>query len=84
MTVKENLLLGAYRSNSWKKRKDTIEYVYGLYPSLKNDRIRRRVCSPAGNSRCSKIGRGLMANPKLMMWMSLPSVLAPLIVDAVL
>ena len=35
MTIKENLLLGAYRRASWLKRKQTLEYVYSLFPILK-------------------------------------------------
>jgi len=83
MTVKENLLLGAYRSNSWKKRKETLEYVYHLYPILKERSNQAARLLSGGEQQMLKIGRGLMANPKLMM-VDEPSIgLAPLIVDAV-
>ena len=83
MTVKENLLLGAYRSNSWKKRKETLEYVYSLYPILKERSNQAARLLSGGEQQMLKIGRGLMANPKLMM-VDEPSIgLAPLIVDAV-
>ncbi len=83
MTVKENLLLGAYRSNSWKRRKETLEYVYGLYPILKERSSQAARLLSGGEQQMLKIGRGLMANPKLMM-VDEPSIgLAPLIVDAV-
>lgn len=83
MTVKENLLLGAYRADSWKKRKETLEYVYGLYPILKERSNQTARLLSGGEQQMLKIGRGLMSNPKLMM-VDEPSIgLAPLIVDAV-
>ena len=83
MTVRENLLLGAYRSNSWKRRKDTLAYVYSLYPILKERSNQTARLLSGGEQQMMKIGRGLMANPRLMM-VDEPSIgLAPLIVDAV-
>ena len=83
MTVKENLLLGAYRSNSWKKRKETLEYVYSLYPILKERSNQTARLLSGGEQQMLKISRGLMSNPRLMM-VDEPSIgLAPLIVDAV-
>jgi branched-chain amino acid transport system ATP-binding protein len=83
MTVRENLLLGAYRSNSWKKRKETLAYVYSLYPILKERSDQTARLLSGGEQQMLKIGRGLMANPRLMM-VDEPSIgLAPRIVDAV-
>ncbi|MGD0021580.1 MAG: ABC transporter ATP-binding protein [Smithellaceae bacterium] len=83
MTVRENLLLGAYRSNSWKKRNETLCYVYSLYPILKERSNQMARLLSGGEQQMLKIGRGLMANPQLIM-IDEPSIgLAPLIVDAV-
>jgi len=83
MTVKENLLLGAYRKSSWKKRKQTLEYVYSLYPILKERSNQSARLLSGGEQQMLKIGRGLMSNPRLMM-VDEPSIgLAPLVVDAV-
>ena len=83
MTVKENLLLGAYGKRSWAKRKQTIEYVYSLFPILKDrSNMSARLLS-GGEQQMLKIGRGLMADPQLLM-VDEPSIgLAPLIVDGV-
>jgi branched-chain amino acid transport system ATP-binding protein len=83
MTIKENLLLGAYRRASWSKRKQTLEYVYSLFPILKErSNLPARALS-GGEQQMLKIGRGLMANPRLIM-VDEPSIgLAPLIVDSV-
>jgi branched-chain amino acid transport system ATP-binding protein len=83
MTIRENLLLGAYRKSSWAKRKETLEYVYSLFPIL-NERssMAARLLS-GGEQQMLKIGRGLMANPHLLM-VDEPSIgLAPIIVDNV-
>jgi len=83
MTVRENLLLGAYRRASWSKRKKTIEYVYSLFPILEERcNMSARLLS-GGEQQMLKIGRGLMAIPHLLM-VDEPSIgLAPLIVDSV-
>ena len=83
MTIKENLLLGAYRSASWAKRKETIEYVYSLFPILHERSNQPARLLSGGEQQMLKIGRGLMANPKLIM-VDEPSIgLAPRIVDNV-
>jgi branched-chain amino acid transport system ATP-binding protein len=83
MTVKENLLLGAYRKTSWPKRKQTLEYAYSLFPILKErSNMAARLLS-GGEQQMLKIGRGLMANPYLLM-VDEPSIgLAPIIVESV-
>jgi branched-chain amino acid transport system ATP-binding protein len=35
MTVRENLEMGAYSSEAWKQRKETLEQVYQIFPVLK-------------------------------------------------
>ncbi len=83
MTIEENLLLGAYRSASWAKRKTTLQYCYELFPILKErSNMPARLLS-GGEQQMLKIGRGLMANPRLIM-VDEPSIgLAPRIVDNV-
>ncbi len=83
MTVKENLLLGAYRGDSWKRRKETLAYVYQLYPILKERSNQAARLLSGGEQQMLKIARGLMSNPDLIM-VDEPSIgLAPIIVDAV-
>jgi branched-chain amino acid transport system ATP-binding protein len=82
MTVKENLLLGAYRRAPWRKRKQSLDYVYHLFPILKMRAGMAARLLSGGEQQMLKIGRGLMATPKLIM-VDEPSIgLAPLIVDA--
>lgn len=83
MTVKENLLLGAYRGNSWKKRKERMEFVFSLYPRLKERSNQAARLLSGGEQQMLKIARGLMSNPQIIM-VDEPSIgLAPIIVDSV-
>ncbi|GAH26277.1 unnamed protein product, partial [marine sediment metagenome] len=35
MSVRENLEMGAYASEAWKRKKETLEQVYQVFPALK-------------------------------------------------
>ena len=35
MTVRENLLMGAYPKHAWKDRRESLDYVFELFPKLK-------------------------------------------------
>ena len=80
LTVKENLILGAYlRNNKAEVDKDMV-WVYDLFPRLKEREWQQAGTLSGGEQQMLAVGRGLMSNPKLMM-MDEPSLgLAPLIV----
>jgi branched-chain amino acid transport system ATP-binding protein len=68
MTVQENLEMGAYTSAAWKRRKETLEQVYQIFPVLK-ERARQSASKlSGGEGQMVAIGRGLMSNPKLCMF----------------
>ncbi len=83
MTVKENLVLGAYvnyRRNKRDRVKMGIDKVYGLFPILKEREKQLAGTLSGGEQQMLAIGRALMAEPRLIM-MDEPSMgLAPLIV----
>lgn len=83
LTVEENLYLGAYTNEAWRKRKQSVERVYELFPVLKE---RRRVLAGSlsgGEQQMLVIGRGLMARPKLMMFDEPSLGLAPKLLSEV-
>ena len=84
MTVHENLELGAYASEAWKRRKKTLEEVYQLFPVLKERGRQSANKLSGGEGQLLAIGRGLMSNPRLCMLDEPSYGLAPNLVSEVL
>lgn len=83
MSVKENLLLGAYNPSAWKQRKENLEFVFELFPKLSAWRNRSAGTLSGGEARMVAIGRGLMADA-MFVALDEPSVgLAPNVVTEV-
>lgn len=81
LTVKENLKIGAYL------RKDNLdsdfEYVYSLFPRLKEREWQAGGTLSGGEQQMLAVGRALMSRPRLIM-MDEPSLgLAPLVVKSI-
>lgn len=78
LTVLENLKVGAYLRKD--KIDDDIEWVYSLFPRLKERSWQAGGTLSGGEQQMLAVGRALMSRPKLLM-MDEPSLgLAPLIV----
>ncbi len=84
LTVRENLELGSYNKNSRGNRKERLEYVYELLPRLKERSNQLAGSLSGGESQMCAIGRGLMANPKLLMFDEPSLGLAPIVVSEVM
>lgn len=83
LTVMENLLMGAYRSEAWKQRKQKLEQVFELFPTLKERPNQLARSLSGGERRMLALGRGLMSKAKLLM-IDEPSLgLAPFLIDNV-
>lgn len=81
MTVEENLIMGSLNGEAKRKRLDTMEYVYTLFPRLKERKKQMAGTLSGGEQQMLAVGRGLMSLPKLMM-LDEPSLgLAPLLVQ---
>jgi branched-chain amino acid transport system ATP-binding protein len=80
MTVLENLQMGAYLGRARERLKDSLDWVYGLFPVLKSRSSQSAGTLSGGEQQMLAIGRGLMSMPKLLM-LDEPSLgLAPMLV----
>jgi branched-chain amino acid transport system ATP-binding protein len=84
MTVGENLEMGAYTSEAWKRRGETLEQVYQVFPVLKERRKQSAKKLSGGEGQMVAIGRGLMSNPRLCMFDEPSYGLAPKLFSGVL
>ncbi|HUK51745.1 MAG TPA: ABC transporter ATP-binding protein [Candidatus Binatia bacterium] len=83
MTVEENLLMGAFPGAFRKKSRDSLEGVYAMFPRLRERRHQHAGTLSGGEQQMCAIGRGMMADPLLLM-LDEPSLgLAPRLVDEV-
>ncbi|MEG0772180.1 ABC transporter ATP-binding protein [Clostridium sp.] len=83
LTVKDNLLLGAYLRRDKKAIGEDLEKVYTLFPRLKEREKQIAGTLSGGEQQMLAMGRGLMSNPDLIL-LDEPSLgLAPLLVQTI-
>src|SRR5215470_8952545 len=81
LNVRDNLLLGAYlRRDDAEIRKD-LDYVFALFPILRERQRQDATTLSGGEQQMCAIGRGIMSRPRLLMIDELSLGLAPRLVE---
>ncbi|MEJ5228393.1 MAG: ABC transporter ATP-binding protein [Pseudothermotoga sp.] len=84
MSVRDNLLMGAYTIDDQSQIQKLLAEVFKLFPRLKERENQKAETLSGGEQQMLAIGRALMAKPKLVLVDEMSLGLMPLIVDKVL
>jgi branched-chain amino acid transport system ATP-binding protein len=80
MSVRENLIMGSLSPAAKAKRNETMEWVFGLFPRLREREKQMAGTLSGGEQQMVAVGRGLMALPKLIMFDEPSLGLSPILV----
>jgi branched-chain amino acid transport system ATP-binding protein len=83
MTVRENLELGAYSPRVQREKRTSLEWVYEMFPVLRERSKQLAKTLSGGERQMLAIGRGLMSKPRLCMLDEPSYGLSPLLVGEI-
>jgi branched-chain amino acid transport system ATP-binding protein len=81
MTVLDNLILGSYNRQARPDREQNLKSVYEHFPILERRKNQLAKTLSGGEQQMLVIGRGLMSDPKLMLFDEISLGLAPKVTD---
>jgi branched-chain amino acid transport system ATP-binding protein len=83
LTVEDNLKMGAFMPEARTKYAERLEFVFELFPRLKERRTQMAGTMSGGEQQMCAIGRALMSHPKLLLLDEPSAGLAPVVVQQV-
>jgi len=81
MTVLDNLIIGSYNRNARPKREQNLKSVYQHFPILEERKKQLGKTLSGGERQMLAIGRGLMSDPKLMLFDEMSLGLSPIVIN---
>jgi branched-chain amino acid transport system ATP-binding protein len=83
MSVRENLLMGAYRFRGMTIVEERLESIYAMFPVLREREAQRVESLSGGERQMVSIGRALMSRPPLLLLDEPSTGLAPVVVQQI-
>ena len=83
MSVEDNLKLGAFAKKARGDSKRSLDFVYELFPRMKERRNQLAGTMSGGEQQMCAIGRAIMSGPKLLLMDEPSAGLAPVVVQQV-
>jgi len=81
MSVLDNLIIGSYSRKARRKKEENLKMVYEHFPILEKRKRQTTKTLSGGEQQMLVIGRGLMADPELMLLDEISLGLAPIVVN---